>query len=563
MSADVARGHGGDGGTDDRPLAYQLPTGCKGTRKPNLGGRRAGMLHTRQETQNLGLKAITDKSGSVPIRFEVDDRETLMPLVHSFPDSLKMYHGYEVPMMTNEYGNEFYRKSSSYLDWHYPFGTRARADIEHKIIKEYMSMVRYECNSELIKRREQPRDFQTPRCDKLQSMESMLEQARLASAAIFVKIGMLQIGIRAKVIEKKEQIEAIPNHLDELSLDRIKNIKGLRNGRVIIQQDFDNLETELQETRAQVAKLQRKKLRQNNKIALAHFRIVDLEQIIKQIQARHQADKETIHILYYDFSSSPSLSLESLLPVRMPPKRTSTSAAPAMTQVATRQLVVDSVATALEAQTANMANTNRNPEPREAPVARKYEAINIAQRLMDHVTKHTSVQVSSDHKRKFDNKRTFNRNNSNRNNDYHQQQSRRQETFRSYAATPTENSGYIGNRPLWADKSFVSISLASMLNITPNTLDTTYDIEMANGNLKELNMRQYRWLELLSDYECEIRYHPEKANVVAYALRQKERIKPLEAQTEAIKEENIKAENLRGMDKAFEIHPDGTRCIKS
>ncbi|GKE17139.1 putative reverse transcriptase domain-containing protein [Tanacetum coccineum] len=34
----------------------------------------------------------------------------------------------------------------------------------------------------------------------------------------------------------------------------------------------------------------------------------------------------------------------------------------------------------------------------------------------------------------------------------------------------------------------------------------------------------------------------------------------LEAQTEAIKEENIKAENLRGMDKAFEVRPDGTRC---
>ncbi|GKB42687.1 putative reverse transcriptase domain-containing protein [Tanacetum coccineum] len=79
---------------------------------------------------------------------------------------------------------------------------------------------------------------------------------------------------------------------------------------------------------------------------------------------------------------------------------------------------------------------------------------------------------------------------------------------------------------------------------------------------KELNMRQRRWLELLADYNCEIRYHPGKANVVADALSQKERIKPvrvkalvitlhpklpsqiLEAQTEAIKEENIKAKNL-------------------
>ncbi|GJV92821.1 putative reverse transcriptase domain-containing protein [Tanacetum coccineum] len=44
---------------------------------------------------------------------------------------------------------------------------------------------------------------------------------------------------------------------------------------------------------------------------------------------------------------------------------------------------------------------------------------------------------------------------------------------------------------------------------------------------KELNMRQRRWLELLSDYDCEIRYHPRKANMVADALSQKERSKPL------------------------------------
>ncbi|GJV58029.1 putative reverse transcriptase domain-containing protein [Tanacetum coccineum] len=98
---------------------------------------------------------------------------------------------------------------------------------------------------------------------------------------------------------------------------------------------------------------------------------------------------------------------------------------------------------------------------------------------------------------------------------------------------------------------------------------------------KELNMRQCRWLELLADYDCEIRYHPGKANVVADALSRKERIKPLrlrslimtvhpklpsqilEAQTEALKEENIKAENLQGMDKAFEVRLDVTRCIKN
>nr|GEV90328.1 hypothetical protein [Tanacetum cinerariifolium] len=68
----------------------------------------------------------------------------------------------------------------------------------------------------------------------------------------------------------EEKIEEILNHQDELSLDRIENI------------DFDNLETELQEARAQIAKLQKKQLGQNNKIALAHFRIADLERIIKE-----------------------------------------------------------------------------------------------------------------------------------------------------------------------------------------------------------------------------------------------------------------------------------------
>ncbi|GJS10796.1 putative reverse transcriptase domain-containing protein [Tanacetum coccineum] len=57
---------------------------------------------------------------------------------------------------------------------------------------------------------------------------------------------------------------------------------------------------------------------------------------------------------------------------------------------------------------------------------------------------------------------------------------------------------------------------------------TTHDLELGVVVLLlELNMRQRRWIELLSDYDYEIRYHPEKANVVADALSRKERIKPL------------------------------------
>ncbi|GJT71065.1 putative reverse transcriptase domain-containing protein [Tanacetum coccineum] len=65
------------------------------------------------------------------------------------------------------------------------------------------------------------------------------------------------------------------------------------------------------------------------------------------------------------------------------------------------------------------------------------------------------MQVSSDHKQKFNYRRTFNNNNNYRNtnsnnryNNHQPQQNRRQETFRSYAVTPTKNNGYIGNCPL-------------------------------------------------------------------------------------------------------------------
>ncbi|GKG34859.1 hypothetical protein Tco_0437555, partial [Tanacetum coccineum] len=97
---------------------------------------------------------------------------------------------------------------------------------------------------------------------------------------------------------------------------------------------------------------------------------------------------------------------------------------------------------------------------------------------------------------------------------------------------------------------------------------------------------QRRWLELLSDCDCEICYHPGKANVVADALSMKERIKPLRvralvmtigldlpkqilnAQTKARKPENIKNEDVGGMlvenakdSEKLEPCADGTLCF--
>nr|GEZ18239.1 putative reverse transcriptase domain-containing protein [Tanacetum cinerariifolium] len=110
---------------------------------------------------------------------------------------------------------------------------------------------------------------------------------------------------------------------------------------------------------------------------------------------------------------------------------------------------------------------------------------------------------------------------------------------------------------------------------------------------KELNMRQCRWLELLSDYDCEIGYHPGKANVVADDFSRKEWIKPLRvralvmmigldlpkqifgAQTEAKKPENLKKEDVGGMlienskdpeifrKEKLEPRTDGTLCFNN
>nr|GEW74240.1 putative reverse transcriptase domain-containing protein [Tanacetum cinerariifolium] len=104
-------------------------------------------------------------------------------------------------------------------------------------------------------------------------------------------------------------------------------------------------------------------------------------------------------------------------------------------------------------------------------------------------------------------------------------------------------------------------------------------------DLKELNMRQRWWLELLSDYDCDMCYHPGKANVVADTLSHKERVEPLqiqalvmtigldlpkpilEAQIKALKPKNLKNEDVGGMirkdipKETLEPGADGTLCL--
>ncbi|GKC23204.1 retrotransposon protein, putative, ty3-gypsy subclass, partial [Tanacetum coccineum] len=64
------------------------------------------------------------------------------------------------------------------------------------------------------------------------------------------------------------------------------------------------------------------------------------------------------------------------------------------------------------------------------------------------------------------------------------------------------------------------------LNGTKSVIYTDHKSLQHIFSQKELNMRQRRWIELFSDYDCEIHYHPGKANVVADALSRKKRVKP-------------------------------------
>nr|GEW33690.1 putative reverse transcriptase domain-containing protein [Tanacetum cinerariifolium] len=175
----------------------------------------------------------------------------------------------------------------------------------------------------------------------------------------------------------------------------------------------------------------------------------------------------------------------------------SASDAPVLNQAAIRQLVVDSIVVALEAQA---ANTNRNPKPREAPVATKMFS-------RSNCTKDCKVKFSTgtlteealswwnsfaqpigieeayklpwvEFKKLLIKKRTFNNNNyrntttNNRYNNHQPQQNRRQETFRSYAATPTENSGILETVPCVGHmtKNYINKRPATGSNLLPVTV---------------------------------------------------------------------------------------------
>nr|GEW32650.1 hypothetical protein [Tanacetum cinerariifolium] len=133
---------------------------------------------------------------------------------------------------------------------------------------------------------------------------------RLAFAAIFTKIEVLQIGTRAMVIENKSS-----------------------NHPIIVPSDFDIKDA---------------------------FSSMNSLNYLLEISPK---DTKT--------SVSPSSSVGSLSPISMPPKRTSTSEKLAINLATIQRLITDHIAAALETQAINTNYTNRNLEPRETPVAKR------------------------------------------------------------------------------------------------------------------------------------------------------------------------------------------------
>ncbi|GJU93137.1 hypothetical protein Tco_1317893 [Tanacetum coccineum] len=127
-----------------------------------------------------------------------------------------------------------------------------------------------------------PQEFFLPK-ELLPLIKRGLDRSSSSTSALPQEVELGESSHKTSPERHKEQIEEILNHLDELSLDRIEHIedkiKGLGKGQVIIQQDLDNLEAELRE-------------------------IANLEQIIEDIQARHQADKESLLNAIYELKNS-------------------------------------------------------------------------------------------------------------------------------------------------------------------------------------------------------------------------------------------------------------------
>nr|GEY86161.1 reverse transcriptase domain-containing protein [Tanacetum cinerariifolium] len=398
----------------------------------------------------------------------------------------------------------------------------------------------------------------------------------------------------------EEQIKEILNHFDDLSLDRIENmednIEGHGKGRVIIQQDFNNLETGLQETQAY-------------KLSWVEFKKLMIKKYYPRTEV-HKIEDEFYHLTVKRNDLKTYVrrfqELATLCPI----------------MVSDYEKMIEAFIKGLPRSIEGNVIASK-PQTLE-------EAINIAQRLMDQGCTLTllnqpfkidlmliklgsfDVVAGMDWLSKYhakiicdekvvhipiDDETLIIRGNRSKTRlslisciKTKRYISRGGQVFIAQVMEKKSEDKRLEDIPVV--REFPDVFPKDLPGLPPvRQVEFQIDLipgaapvarapyRLAPSEMHELSDQLQKLAD--QDYDCEIRYHPGKENVVADVLSRKERIKPfrvrslvmtihpklpsqiLKAQTEAIKEENIKSKNLRGMDKAFKIRRDGTRCIKN
>ncbi|GJZ46469.1 reverse transcriptase domain-containing protein [Tanacetum coccineum] len=377
----------------------------------------------------------------------------------------------------------------------------------------------------------------------------------------------------------EEQIETILNHLDELPLERIEHIEhiehmedkieGLGNGQVIIQQDFDQLETELQEAHTQIAGFQRKKMGHDDEIVLARVRTSTLEILIEDIQVCHRSDM----IESLDISTEGAVGLIRWFERTESVFSRSNCTEDCKVKFATGTLTKEA-----------LSRWNLFAQPIGIEESYKITWSEFKELLIKKYCPRTEVKKMEDEfynlTAKGNDLKTYVRRfqeleilcptmvpNSEKLMMFHggitqeksvskskqqclwesilaegQECSPRSEVVTGaapvarapYRLVPSEmqeiiRSDYKSSRSNISIMQFLGHVIDSQgIHVDPAKIEAVKNWASPTiPTKKELNMRQHRWLELLTNYDCEIRYHLGKANVVADALSRKERIKPL------------------------------------
>nr|GEW11347.1 putative reverse transcriptase domain-containing protein [Tanacetum cinerariifolium] len=369
--------------------------------------------------------------------------------------------------------------------------------------------------------------------DPSEDLSKYLLASQLSTMILF-EIG--ESSHKTSLERHEENIETILNHLVELPLEHIEqieeNIEGLVDGRAIIQRDFDSLETELQKAHTQIAGLQR-----NTAMTQPAIRRLVADSVVAALETqaatmantdnnnRETEQRETLvarKCSYKEFLSCQPFNFkgtEGAIGLISWFKRTEYN----------RGSIQDQLRIILELLKKEKLYAKFSKCDFQISIVKflghviDSQGIHVDPAKIEAVKNWASFSTLTEKNKKYiwgeNQESVF--------------QLLKQKVCKALILSlPKGNDDFV----VYCDASHQGLGAVLMKRekviayasrqLKPHEENyTTYDLEL--GAVEEFNMRQHHWLELLADYDCEIRYHPRKANVIADALSQKERIKPL------------------------------------